>query len=192
MQVTVPPGIFPGMPFLVETAAGQMQVTCPPDATQGQQMLVNVPVAQPTAVPMGEPMAEPMAQPMCQPMVVAAMPVVAPDPQVMAVPGMQAPGPMDDRVGEIKSGCYHQLGAPCCYLQYLNVQATHSTVVAGPGCFCCCVVGCCPGCCGTFVAPPGTAAFKAQGSSETLTWQTPRSFKMTGGMSSGETYVKSC
>ena len=44
MQVTVPPGIGPGMPFAVNTPAGQtLQVVSPPDAVPGSPMLVNVP-----------------------------------------------------------------------------------------------------------------------------------------------------
>ena len=48
MQVTVPPGAIPGMPFAVNTPAGQMQVTCPEGVSPGCQMIVNVPAA-PTA-----------------------------------------------------------------------------------------------------------------------------------------------
>jgi hypothetical protein len=51
MEVIVPAGVSPGMPFTVNTPAGQMQVTCPPDAHSGAKMIVNVPVMQVAAVP---------------------------------------------------------------------------------------------------------------------------------------------
>ena len=56
MQVTVPLGIGPGMPFQVETPSGMMQVICPPGVEGGQQIAVSVPapvvqtVATPSAV----------------------------------------------------------------------------------------------------------------------------------------------
>ena len=59
MQVTVPPGIGPGMPFAVNTPAGQtLQVVCPPDAVPGSPMLVNVP-AEPQPM-VGAPMVQEM------------------------------------------------------------------------------------------------------------------------------------
>ena len=45
MQVTVPKGIGPGMPFQVNTPTGPMQVVCPDGAFAGGQMMVNVPMA---------------------------------------------------------------------------------------------------------------------------------------------------
>ena len=61
MQVIVPAGVGPGMPFQVDTPAGPMQVTCPPNAAAGSQMMFNVPAA-PQPVAMAVPMmAVPMA-----------------------------------------------------------------------------------------------------------------------------------
>mmetsp|Transcript_2037 Transcript_2037/g.6102 ORF Transcript_2037/g.6102 Transcript_2037/m.6102 type:complete len:213 (+) Transcript_2037:88-726(+) len=74
MQATVPAGVGPGMAFQVNTPSGPMQVTCPPDATAGSQMMVNVPV-----VVMAEAIGGDGA-------VVAAQPVAAPTPMVMAQP----------------------------------------------------------------------------------------------------------
>ena len=45
MQVVVPAGVSPGMPFQVNTPAGSMQVVCPPGAMAGSPMIVNVPLA---------------------------------------------------------------------------------------------------------------------------------------------------
>ena len=84
MQVTVPPGVQPGMPFQVNTPAGPMQVVCPPDAIAGSPMLINVPAAvvAPQPVIMAEAMAAPVimatpVEPTVTPMApVGAMPVV--------------------------------------------------------------------------------------------------------------------
>ena len=218
MQVIVPPGIGPGMPFTVLTPAGQMQVVCPEGAVAGGQMVVNVPAVQ-SAQPM--PIVQPMmmaAPPVAsapiimgatvveQPMEMAAPPqpqvmaVVQPQPQVMAAtweaappqPQAMARAPMEGRVEEIQLGCYGQQGAPCCWLMSLSWKDSDRTVItAGPGCFCCCCIGCCPGCCGQFKATEkGSAIFK---NGETWTFQSPTSFIMTGGMASGgETYRKMC
>ena len=43
MQVMIPAGVSPGMPFQVNTAAGPMQFVCPQNAQGGMQMMVNVP-----------------------------------------------------------------------------------------------------------------------------------------------------
>ena len=43
MQVVVPAGVVPGMPFQVNTPSGPMQVVCPEGATAGSSMIVNVP-----------------------------------------------------------------------------------------------------------------------------------------------------
>lgn len=43
MQVTVPPGVYAGMSFQVNTPAGPMEVVAP--VGEGQQMIVNVPAA---------------------------------------------------------------------------------------------------------------------------------------------------
>ena len=59
MQVTVPPGVGPGMPFMVNTPTGQMQVTCPPDAVSGGQMIVNVPAQQVPQVVMAQTVEQP-------------------------------------------------------------------------------------------------------------------------------------
>ena len=219
MQVTVPAGIGPGMPFTVLTPAGQMQVVCPEGAVAGGQMVVNVPAVQ-SAQPM--PIVQPtmMAAPPVasapiimgatvveQPMMMAAPPqpqvmaVVQPQPQVMAAtweaappqPQAMARAPMEGRVEEIETGCYGQQGAPCCWLMSVSWKDNDRTVItAGPGCFCCCCIGCCPGCCGQFKAPEkGSANFKGDWG-ETWNFQSPTSFTMTGGMSNGETYRKMC
>ena len=83
MEVTVPAGVSPGMPFSVNTPAGQMQVTCPPDAYAGGKMVVNVPTAQPgIQLAMAQPV---MAAP--QPMVMQAQPMaMQAQPMMMAAP----------------------------------------------------------------------------------------------------------
>ena len=53
MQVTVPEGVSPGMPFQVITPNGPVQVTCPPGMSGGGLLLVNVPVPVVDAVAMG-------------------------------------------------------------------------------------------------------------------------------------------
>ena len=215
MQVTVPAGIGPGMPFTVLTPAGQMQVVCPEGAVAGGQMVVNVPAVQ-SAQPM--PIVQPtmMAAPPVasapiimgatvveQPMMMAAPPqpqvmaVVQPQPQVMAAPPQpqaMARAPMEGRVEEIEMGCYGQQGAPCCWLMSVSWKDNDRTVItAGPGCFCCCCIGCCPGCCGHFKeTEKGSAIFKHPSAGDTWTFQTPTSFIMTGGMASGDTYRKMC
>ena len=214
MQVTVPAGIGPGMPFTVATPAGQMQVVCPEGAVAGGQMVVNVPVSavvQPTAMQVVQPVAMQVVQPVAQvgapaPIIMQPMQMATASweqPQVMATPQphtaappqpqAMARAPMEGRVEEIQLGCYGQQGAPCCWLMSLSWKDSDRTVItAGPGCFCCCCIGCCPGCCGEFTAPEkGSANFKAKGW-ETLNFQTPTSFTMTGGMAKGETYRKMC
>ena len=210
MQVTVPAGIGPGMPFTVATPAGQMQVVCPEGAVAGGQMVVNVPVSavvQPTAMQVVQPVAQEGAPaPIImgttvveQPMMMAAswqpQVMATPPPHTTAPPQPQAMAraPMEGRVEEIQLGCYGQQGAPCCWLMSLSWKDYDRTVIsAGPGCCCCCCIGCCPGCCGEFTAPEkGSANFKAKGW-ETLNFQTPTSFTMTGGMAKGETYRKMC
>ena len=204
MQVTVPAGIGPGMPFTVLTPAGQMQVVCPEGAVAGGQMVVNVPAVQ---------SAQPM--PIVQPMMMAAPPVASapiimgttvseqpmmaapPQPQVMAAPPQpqaMARAPMEGRVEEIEMGCYGQQGAPCCWLMSVSWKDNDRTVItAGPGCFCCCCIGCCPGCCGQFKeTEKGSAIFKHPSAGDTWTFQSPTSFIMTGGMASGDTYRKMC
>ena len=86
MQVTVPAGVGPGMPFQVNTPTGPMQVTCPPNVTAGGQMLVNVPAApQPVVMATAVP-AQPVA------MAVPAQPMMAaPQPMVMQQPMMGQP-----------------------------------------------------------------------------------------------------
>jgi len=219
MQVTVPAGIGPGMPFTVATPAGQMQVVCPEGAVAGGQMVVNVPVSavvQPTPMQVVQPTAMQVVQPVAQegapapiimgttvveqPMAMAAPPqpqvmaVVQPQMQMMAAPPQpqaMARAPMEGRVEEIQLGCYGQQGAPCCWLMSVSWKDSDRTVItAGPGCFCCCCVGCCPGCCGQFKATEkGSAIFK---NGETWTFQSPTAFIMTGGMASGDTYRKMC
>ena len=58
MQVTIPAGIGPGMPFQVNKANGPMQVVCPQNAQGGMEMMVNVPAQQ--AVPMVQAVATPV------------------------------------------------------------------------------------------------------------------------------------
>ena len=54
MEVVVPDGIKPGMPFAVNTPSGQMQVTCPDDAKARDSIMLNMPaVAAPVPMVMG-------------------------------------------------------------------------------------------------------------------------------------------
>ena len=221
MQVTVPAGIGPGMPFTVLTPAGQMQVVCPEGAVAGGQMVVNVPMSGTPAVQSAQPMqvVQPVAMQVVQPVAQmgAEAPIIMgttvveqpmmmaapPQPQVMATPPphttappqpqAMARAPMEGRVEEIEMGCYGQQGAPCCWLMSLSWKDSDRTVItAGPGCFCCCCCGCCPGCCGQFTAPEkGSANFKGEWG-ETWNFQSPTSFTMTGGIASGDTYRKMC
>ena len=80
--MTVPAGIGPGMPFMVNAPGGeQMQVVCPPNAQAGMQMLVNVPVATvPEPIMMGFALSEQTATPVP---VVQAVAVQAPVPMTM-------------------------------------------------------------------------------------------------------------
>ena len=212
MQVTVPAGVGPGTPFLVNTPSGQMQVTCPLNASAGSQMIVNVPMAQspPADVPMGVPAMQ-MGQPMmAQPMMaqlMMAQPVMAQSqgavvmgtvmPMAAAQTGAPQPqgmarGPMDGRVEEIQMGWYTQKGAPCCYFMQHTFNSDRTVISSGPGCFCCLCCGCCPGCCGKYkLEAPGTATFRA-GKSEMMTWQSPTSYTLTGGMANGDTYDRCC
>ena len=219
MQVTVPAGIGPGMPFTVATPAGQMQVVCPEGAVAGGQMVVNVPVSavvQPTPMQVVQPTAMQVVQPVAQegapaPIIMGTTVVEQPmmmaaswQPQVMATPPphttappqpqAMARAPMEGRVEEIQLGCYGQQGAPCCWLRSLSWKDSDRTVItAGPGCFCCCCIGCCPGCCGQFKeTEKGSAIFKHPSAGDTWTFQSPTSFIMTGGMASGDTYRKMC
>ena len=50
MQVIVPLGVGPGMPFVVNSPAGSVQVTCPLHATAGSSIIVNVPQQTPAPV----------------------------------------------------------------------------------------------------------------------------------------------
>ena len=95
MQVTVPHGIGPGMPFIVNTPSGQMQVVCPADAQAGMQMMVNVPMAAPQPMTMAQAVPAMEAQP-----VVMALPASAAA-TVMAVPVSAAAAPG----GPIKFPC---------------------------------------------------------------------------------------
>lgn len=78
MQVTVPEGVGPGMPFAVNTPSGQMQVTCPPGVSAGGAIIVNVPMPTAQAVVIA-----PGTLPM--PTAQAAV-VIAPAPLVMGEP----------------------------------------------------------------------------------------------------------
>ena len=97
MQVTVPAGIGPGMPFIDNTpGGGQMEVTCPPDAVAGGQMLVNVPAATIGSVAAVAPTVLAEAEPIVMGVVmdaqlVAAQPVAAPQAQEMARASMHDP-----------------------------------------------------------------------------------------------------
>ena len=51
MQVTVPDGVGPGMPFIVNTPSGSMQVTCPENATSGTTIVIDTPIVV-SAIPM--------------------------------------------------------------------------------------------------------------------------------------------
>ena len=179
MQVTVPPGVSPGMPFVVNTPAGQMQVICPNGASAGSPMLVNVPMAAATAavpvvaatpvpvvgaavvstdVPMGKMPMEPVP-----------MGITVPTPAAMSR------GKMDGRVAEIESGCYTLSDCPCCYWMYVSVDVQTEQVRMGP---CCCLpLGCCPCPIEWYKATAvGSSEFKT-GSGECLAWQTPNTLK---------------
>ena len=87
MMVTVPAGVAPGMPFVVQTPTGMMQITCPPEAYAGGQLMINIPQTAPVAMPMQSacavqqpPMAVPVQQPAC------AVPVQQPAAMAMAMP----------------------------------------------------------------------------------------------------------
>ena len=89
MQVIVPAGVGPGQAFQVNTPGGPMQVVCPPDASAGKPMMVNVPAAQPVAVAMAQSMPIAMAEPMQMGMPPQPMQMgMAPQPMQM---GMAAP-----------------------------------------------------------------------------------------------------
>ena len=62
MQVTVPEGVGPGMPFIVETPIGHMQVICPSGVAAGGQIIIAVELPAP---PM--PVAQPKPQPLVRP-----------------------------------------------------------------------------------------------------------------------------
>ena len=158
MQVTVPDGVGPGMPFIVDTPAGQMQVICPVDATAGGPMIVNVPVQAVVAqavLPMAAVVeAVPQAAANVPVQAVVAQAVVPMAAVVEAVPQaavvqavapqsiMMSRGQMDGRVEEIQSGCYTLSDCLCCYWAYYKVDARAGTVTYGP---CCCIfMGCCP------------------------------------------------
>ena len=55
MQVIVPLGVGPGMPFIVNSPAGSVQVTCPLHATAGSSIIVNVPQQTPAPVAIAYP-----------------------------------------------------------------------------------------------------------------------------------------
>ena len=165
MQVTVPDGVGPGMPFIVSTPAGPMQVICPVNATAGGAMVVNVPVQ--AVVVQAVPMAAEV-EVVPQGVVVQA---VAPQSSTMSR------GQMDGRVEEIQSGCYTLSDCVCCYWVYYKVDARAGTVNMGT---CCCIpLGCCPGCCmyeeRKKAVAPGASDFKAvkqDGSGEDVVWET--------------------
>jgi len=54
MTITVPDGVAPGQPFLLNTPHGQMQVLCPPGVRAGQPMIINVPTPAAPAADAGE------------------------------------------------------------------------------------------------------------------------------------------
>ena len=60
MQVTVPAGIGPGMPFLVNMPGAQMQVTCPEGVSAGGQMNITTAVVMAAPAPMQMAQAAPM------------------------------------------------------------------------------------------------------------------------------------
>ena len=190
MEVTVPAGIGPGMPFIVNTPTGQMQVTCPQGATAGGQMLVSVPTAAPVAVKPVVVLAEPTAgadQPVVVTGTVVPEQVFQPTQTVPMQQSMQRASPMANREQELKDGCYYQQNAPCCFLMQLKFDNAEKTQLSmGPGCFCCCVVGCCPGCCGVYnydYPDSQSGVYKeARGKKEYITWQTENSFTINGGV----------
>lgn len=195
MQVVIPEGVSPGMPFQVITPSGPMQVVCPPGAAAGSPIMVSVPV---------------VAQAVAQPMVVAAQSMEEPIMMGTALDASQgatmvgsAPAPqsmsmqrseMDGRMNEVASGCYGLKSLPCCYITYARVSPEHVSV--GP---CCCCFGLCicpcPGCCGDFrPIAPGSASFKEPFDGTTWTFTSPTTFVANGGMggSKNEPYVRYC
>ena len=78
MQVVIPEGVSPGMPFQVNTLSGPMQVVCPPGAAAGSPIMVHVPV-------------NVVAQAVAQPIVVAAQPMEEPIMMGTAMDVSQAP-----------------------------------------------------------------------------------------------------
>ena len=198
MQVVVPAGVGPGMPFQVNTPSGPMQVVCPAGTAAGSSILLNVPVqvAQPTMVA-------------AQPMVVAAHPVVAPtaDPAIMmgtpvqdvstmtsapAPQGMNRQSEMDNRMNEVVSGCWGNQPAPCCYMTYLAISP--EGIYAGPCCCLCCLFcPCPPGMCGTFKPiAPGSATFKGDDGS-TWTFTSKTKFVANGKLNSkDDPHVRFC
>ena len=154
MQVTVPAGVMPGMPFQMNTTSGPMQVTCPDGVQGGGQMIVNVPQAQ-------------SAQPaMCQPIqgavVVAAQPAQAPVQQQMSR------GKMDGQMHMVRDGCY----CGVCYAGYVRISSDRNTLSWGPCCSC--ILLCCPCPIGTKTAiAPGSSEYYSRESNETFWFESP-------------------
>ena len=188
MQVNVPAGIGPGMPFEVNTPAGLMQVVCPQGATAGSPMLINVPQATCSGAPIVVAQAQylhPSAneEPILMGTAVS-QPIVAPAASSMAR------GPMDGRMMEAQSGCYYQKNAPCCMCFYLTFTSDRASYGIGPM-FCCCVCPwlCPPGWCGTQKATaPGSSIY--EGDSGKDEWDSPSTFKRTGYGNNKEPFVK--
>ena len=194
MQVVVPAGVGPGMPFQVNTPTGPMQVVCPPGVAAGSPITINVPANVPVAV--------------AQPMVVAAQPIgaVAAESGLMMgtavdVPQASAPVPqgmnrqseMDNRMHEVSSGCYGTEKMPCCYMTYLAISP--EGIRAGP-CWCCivCLCPCPPGMCGVFKpTAPGSGTFKGEDGA-LWTFTSNKHYVMNGGMGSSkdESMVRLC
>ena len=134
MQVTVPDGVFPGMPFQVETPTGPMQVTAPPGSQPGGQMLVNVPAA-PVVVVAAMPVAD--AAPVS--VSAAAMPVADAAPVSVSAAVVSAPQPQQMsgtvRLDDIQDGWYGLEGCPTCCCMRIAFNHDKSAFSQGP---CCC------------------------------------------------------
>ena len=150
MQVTIPPDVYPGMPFQVNTPAGAMQVIAPEGTQPGGQMLVNIPsVLQPAVAGM------------------LGTPVNAPQPMQMSAPAFD--------INEIQDGWYGMEGCPTCCLQKIVFNADKSAITWGP-CLCWNIL---PYPCilpNAFEATPLGSSTFTSGSGEKYVWLTPTRF----------------
>ena len=102
-----------------------------------------------------------------------------------------ARAPMEGRVEEIQLGCYGQQGAPCCWLMSLSWKDSDRTVIVRVQARLLLLHRLLPGLLRRSRPGKRQREFQSEGC-ETLNFQTPTSFTMTGGMAKGETYRKMC